>query len=418
MSRASTLRGDFRCAFAAALALGLAAGFALARPETPESLCRRLAGQLDLEIRARGLKRVGVLEFLEPLGKTDGLAPAHLPAYLAEQVRSALESLAGDRYLVLSAAQVQQASLSINPERLKDRGSLRALANPAQGADAVIVGTLSRREHSLHLSCELVTTADGASMANQSGVLPLTEDLLADLGLGFDNRSRPAGAPHATDVVSQALEQAHQASPLLKDDFPFRVEIWSAQPRRGEAVGPKTPWKAKEFIAPPPGEGNDDAGLAAARNSLLVAARPGEIFEIRVWNKSGNRAAMTLLIDGINTLGKKRERLGKAWSWVIEPTPASGQPQAIKGWTVPKGGGQFAVSPFQFTTDLGKSVAGRQKFNEAIGVVTTTFYAERGRALAVGEGAEEARELQTKDFQAGRLLGVVQIRYVDERELQ
>ena len=41
----------------------------------------------------------------------------------------------------------------------------------------------------------------------------------------------------------------------------------------------------------------------------------------------------------------------------------------------------------------------------------------RGVAVGVGEGPEEQRQMQTANFQPGRLLGVVNLRYVDEREL-
>src|SRR5262249_758041 len=71
------------------------------RPERPETLCRRLAEHMDLDVRARQLKKVGVLEFLVPTGPVLGLARAHLPSACASQVRTALAQLAGKDYVVL-----------------------------------------------------------------------------------------------------------------------------------------------------------------------------------------------------------------------------------------------------------------------------------------------------------------------------
>ena len=46
--------------------------------------------------------------------------------------------------------------------------------------------------------------------------------------------------------------------------------------------------------------------------------RSGEWFEIRVENHWKQRVSMTLLVDGLNSLGQRRERLGEGWSWVLE----------------------------------------------------------------------------------------------------
>jgi hypothetical protein len=125
-------------------------------------------------------------------------------------------------------------------------------------------------------------------------------------------------------------------------------------------------------------------------------------------------------VDGLNVLGQKRERLGKARSWVLDPR----KPYTIPGWFLSNPGAtsdggreENTLKRFQFT-DVAKSVAMRQNFGDSIGLITAAFYAERGRAVGVGEGPEEQRDLQVLDFHPGRLLAVVNIRYVDERDLQ
>jgi hypothetical protein len=64
-------------------------------------------------------------------------------------------------------------------------------------------------------------------------------------------------------------------------------------------------------------------------------------------------------------------------------------------------------------------VAGRQTFGDAPGVITAAFFAEQGRDLLIGRlDRDEQRDLRTVDFKAGKLLGVVHIRYVDEKDLR
>jgi len=131
---------------------------------------------------------------------------------------------------------------------------------------------------------------------------------------------------------------------------------------------------------------------------------------------------MTLLVDGLNTLGQNRERLGRARSWVLDGE----KEYVIPGWYLSKEKGKqpakgetFGMRRFQFV-DAAKSVAGRQSFGESIGLITAAFYsdADGDRTLGVGELPEERRQLETVNFRAGRLLGVVQIRYADEGELK
>jgi hypothetical protein len=86
--------------------------------------------------------------------------------------------------------------------------------------------------------------------------------------------------------------------------------------QEGDPVPAASQWKKKDFV-------QTDDGLA-------VGARPDELYEIRVWNKSRNRVAMQLLVDGLNTLGQtrldQRERLGLGAAWVLEPAREDRQP--------------------------------------------------------------------------------------------
>jgi hypothetical protein len=221
--------------------------------------------------------------------------------------------------------------------------------------------------------------------------------------------------------------------PLLDPEWRYRIELYSVQARPGEKVTTATTRKKKEFIQRvvevPGTEGKK-------RTELLVAARDGETFEIHLANKSEAKVGMHLLIDGVNTLGGKRERLGEGRPWIL----AAKEEYVIPGFILPpkESGGKDVLRLFQFA-GVARSVPGRQNF----GLIAAAFYAEKtarrlppgtgdrvaladgldreesagGRNLTVREGQEVKVNLATVEFRPGELLGVVRIRYVDEREL-
>lgn len=415
------------------------------KPELPESLCRRLAEQLDLEIRRHGLKHVGVIEFVTVVGNRDALAPAALPRFLAERVRINLATLSDNQHVVLEWNIVRKA-LSEKNVVLSDLGkpaTMQQLGESLGQLDGIVWGRLDRRGSNVSVQCELLDR-NSQTLANPTGLLPLSEELQGDLGTSFDNRQRPSGSPHDLAVIQHIDAQSPQ-HPLLKPDFPFRVEVWSIHPRPGEPITDKTERRQKEHVLRP--------RINDLTSELLIAASPDELFEIRVENRYGHDVAMTLLLDGLNSLGQQRERLGAARSWIVrrpaipelldrlrrkkqsgtlaedEARDLAAEEERVlrpanyvfDSWVQNQSGPVGKVENvtarrFRFT-DLAESVAARQRFTDSIGLITAAFYAERGRALGVGEGPEEKRDLKTVNFQAGRLLGVVQIRYVEQKDL-
>jgi hypothetical protein len=339
------------------------------KPESPESVCARMADHIDLEIRRKKLKRVAVVEFTQPRPDGDGLSSANLPAYCASRVRDALAKLQGEDYRVLDEDGTKQRVARLNVSSLGNSRAMKALSRGEPPIDALVCGGLHPSGPDLQVTCRLYTTADGRLQEPFRGRLPLSEDLLGDLGNSLDNTGRPAGGPYANA------------------------------------------WEKKEFVQGP-GE----------RSELLIGAVPGEIYEVRAWNRTGNRVAMHLLVDGLNTINQTRDRLGQGPAWVLDPSKDDRPSLACEGWYLPKKLGaagaveQSTVKRFQFV-DAAESVAGRMRFGEAMGTITAAFYAERGRALGTGEGPQEVRPLQIVDFKAGRMLAVVTIRYVDVREL-
>ncbi len=401
------------------------------RPEQPETLCRRLAEHVDLEIRRRDIKRVGVLEFVQPLGQFAGLASANLPTYFSENVQVALVALAGSDYTVVDADRMRAAAKGLTVQAVGNRAQMQSLRERAGGLDALVTGFIRQRGLKLHVQCELVDAADGDSLVTPTGILQIGEDLASELAGGMINRERPAGDPYDAAVVSYVLDP--QPPPMqvrddprtqdLDESFPFRVELWSIEGEPGAEITPETPRKRKEFVVVQKRRAAGDP--QPKKSELLVAARENEIVEIRIINRYRQRAGMTLLIDGINILGQRRERLGRAWSWVLNPSndPTKPRVHTYAGWHIPKHKAakpgedtDFTLKRFQFV-DVSESVAARQHYGDSIGLITAAFYWERGRAVGMGEGPEEERNLRTANFHAGRLMGTIKIRYVDERDL-
>ncbi|MFL5898620.1 MAG: hypothetical protein ACJ76D_09190, partial [Solirubrobacterales bacterium] len=199
-------------------------------------------------------------------------------------------------------------------------------------------------------------------------------------------------------------------------DFPYRIEVYTIDAAKGETITPTTPRARKPFL-------RDDADP----NAVWIAARPGERYEVRISNGTDRRVGCALMIDGINTYGKRRQRLEDATPWVIEPRTTN----AVAHWFIPDGkspagtgsaaegiSGQFGQFVF---TDLANSEAGRQRFGDAIGTITAAFFEEDKSGSSrgsVGTGTAEVSQgtLQTTKFVRGRLLGAVTIKYGAESD--
>ena len=235
-------------------------------PEPPDSLCGRLAAHLDLEIRTRKLKRVGVLEFIEPLARVERLAQSNLSAYCAEKVRTELIRLSGGTaYQVMDGEEFRQASKGMEIVDVGEPDAVHRLAEQAGGLDAVILGEIRRRGQAMHVVCDLIETTGGNSLVRPSGLMPLTESLLVNAGESADNRDRPEGEPHSAQVVSHIREKARQENPLLKEDFPVKVELWSFGVHPDGKVPPGTTPRRMEFLRPEARAGAGGTGPSSRR---------------------------------------------------------------------------------------------------------------------------------------------------------
>jgi Caspase domain len=374
-------------------------------PEPPDSLLRRLAAEIDLELRCLKIKKIGVLEFVTTLGQTEKLGQSNLPKYCATQMRQLLVDLGEGAYQVVDDAKLGPASRGMTWDDAKQPAAVKKLGANVGGMEAVLTGTLRRLGTNLQVHCDLIRTEDGKSLAGPGGALPLSEDLLGDLGYSFENRKRPVGPPTKVAVVDNALERLVLGNPLTKKDFPFKIEVVVVAARRGEKITKQTPREPRGLL-----EVTGKSGDPDVPRELVLSVKKDEIVELKVTNNFADRVAMNLYVDGLNTIGQRRELIGKGSAWVMDP----GKTYTIPGWFLPE---TSTLKRFQFV-DLPQSVAGRKNFGDSIGRITAAFYAPAGRAIGVGNGPEERRTFKTvDDFVPGRLLGIVNIRYVDEKSL-
>ena len=174
---------------------------------------------------------------------------------------------------------------------------------------------------------------------------------------------------------------------------------------------------------------------------MFVALGKGEVYRVRIENRADHSVMMRLLIDGLNTLPEpKREDLDKAVR--VEPTsqkkseylPAQRVSlDEAQAWRLkPKAHmipGFYSVTGDNakyrefLVVDAQESLAGRQQFTDQIGLITAAFYAVKGSSRAVGTTEGDRRDGKTGKYdankiQAGNLLGVVHIRYVEPEVLR
>lgn len=371
-------------------------------PETPEAVTGRFARKLDKTIRASGLRRVLITEFRQ---RTPGglvLAPALFPGQSAIALRKRLKGLAVDDE---GMAQYQLLELD-RPSDFPvdgrfDDAAVRRLRRVVEDVDAVIFGTIERRGRGLHAECELVRLTDRKGLATMGGAIAPDEERILAMDAGLDDRDRPSGAE------------------LRDRDSKVRIEVWSIETRdEDEEIGPGTVRRRCEYRSPP----IDRDGQGIPRRDLVVASRPGKPFEIRVWNDRPEPVAMTLRVDGINTLGITRDPPGPSWSWVLGPTNDPSRPFVFEGFysTPPTRDNEpgtlrgFLQERFTFP-EPARPDAARRSFGEPPGIISVSLYAEkRDEASSANDRPDATGRLGTEKFRAGPLISAVQIRYVVE----
>ena len=282
-------------------------------------------------------------------------------------------------------------------------------------------GHRDRAGRLVNVQCKLMRTDSDERAGYAGGAASLNESEWGMLGHSValstsDYRPEPpvkgqAQAPVEQKVIQRMDEKAQGEHPLKDPNFLFPIRIMiGGQERKGVFRG----------------------------NDYFVPVRKGEVFEIWVENRSGQRVLMRLLADGLNTLPEKemtkgvqsymvgkRVNLDEARHWELDPADAT--LYAIRGFFA-KVGNEGQLREF-LVTDAGDSLAARQKFTDQVGLITAAFYTpvpvqsepqshSRG-GLGVKLGKQQKVSVgKAGDFKPGNLLSVVNIRYVDAAALE
>lgn len=111
-----------------------------------------------------------------------------------------------------------------------------------------------------------------------------------------------------------------------------------------------------------------------ARGRTYIEAIQGAEYELRVRNPSGDRVAVALSVDGLNTIDARHTSAWNASKWVIEPY----QTITISGWQM----STERARHFYFTNER-DSYGAKLGQTANLGIISAVFFRERGRPITV-----------------------------------
>ncbi|MDT5062150.1 MAG: hypothetical protein QOH63_2609 [Acidobacteriota bacterium] len=112
----------------------------------------------------------------------------------------------------------------------------------------------------------------------------------------------------------------------------------------------------------------------AARGRHYVEALDGAEYELRIRNPLGQRVAVALSVDGMNSIDARRSSAWEASKWVIEPY----QTITISGWQM----SSSRARRFYFTTER-DSYGAKLGQTANLGVISAVFFREREPVVIV-----------------------------------
>src|ERR1043165_1889977 len=111
-----------------------------------------------------------------------------------------------------------------------------------------------------------------------------------------------------------------------------------------------------------------------ARGRTYIEALQGAEYELRVRNPSGDRVAVALSVDGLNTIDARHTSAWNASKWVIEPY----QTITISGWQM----STERARRFYFTNER-DSYGAKLGQTANLGVISAVFFRERNRPIPI-----------------------------------
>lgn len=125
-----------------------------------------------------------------------------------------------------------------------------------------------------------------------------------------------------------------------------------------------------------------------ARGRSYVEAQEGAEYEVRIRNPLPVRVAVSLSVDGLNTIDARRTSAWNASKWVIEPYGTI----SVSGWQM----SSQRARRFYFTTER-DSYGAKLGQTANLGVISAVFFRERGQVVIPITPPPRTRPLHEKD---------------------
>jgi hypothetical protein len=120
-----------------------------------------------------------------------------------------------------------------------------------------------------------------------------------------------------------------------------------------------------------------------ARGKRYVEATEGAEYELRIHNPFGERVAVALSVDGLNTIDARRSTAWDAKKWVIDPYGSI----TISGWQM----SSSRARHFYFTTEQ-NSYGAKLGQTANLGVISAVLFRERPRVATVTPQTREQND--------------------------
>jgi len=147
----------------------------------------------------------------------------------------------------------------------------------------------------------------------------------------------------------------------------------------------------------------DGSPLAAyhARGTTYVEALKGREYAVRLTNRTGERVAVALAVDGLNSIDAKHTSSQDARKWILAPWETI----TLSGWQTSSG----TARRFVFTSEA-KSYGKWLGKTGDLGVISAAFFREARRADAIAPApmSEPLMERSADESAAGGVLGGVE----------
>ena len=332
--------------------------------------------QLHDAIVRGGYSRVGVLpRFLCREGGREQLGGSIGPEadYVAENLEEALVNQASGQFRVVDGRQMRQAFGKLKIDDLGNREALAQVAAQVGGLDALVLGVVAdrrgsgdaQRDSPLEIQTRLIDLKDNSlvSVSKEPTFISLSD--AAYMGESWElrrwsgDRLDIVGLRNATEGPFRSVKNV-----LYGTGMAFDRALYSLirRDRPHPLLDPACAFRMAVVVD------GQERPLVSVGTRVYSALDPGDTYWIRIQNRLSRPVYMSVFVDGINILGKKREHPATSAYWYLRPSYTSN----LKGWYTGQSG-SYNVEEFVITP-ASDAVAAGQGFGQQLGMITVVFY--------------------------------------------